>query len=76
MFGHCNATEELIDLLLEKGITEEELQKEITDILEHKTEPKKEEKTELPKEEEFVSKFVIPNEFLKESEFIKYNAEE
>lgn len=48
-----------------KTKTEEELQKEITDILEHKVEPKKEEKKELPKEE-FVSKFMIPNEFLKE----------
>ncbi len=49
-----------------KPKTEEELQKEITNILEHKVETKKEEKPPLPKEEEFTSKFVIPNEFLKE----------
>ena len=49
-----------------KQKTEEELQKEITDILEHKADSKKEEKQELPKEDDFVSKFVIPNEFIKE----------
>ena len=57
-----------------KPKTEEELQKEITNILEHKVETKKEEKPPLPKEEEFTSKFVIPNEFLKEE--IKEEAKE
>lgn len=57
-----------------KPKTEEELQKEITNILEHKVETKKEEKPPLPKEEEFTSKFVIPNEFLKQE--IKEEAKE
>lgn len=57
-----------------KPKTEEELQKEITNILEHKVETKKEEKPPLLKEEEFTSKFVIPNEFLKEE--IKEEAKE